>query len=70
MTIAEQTRQEGNAGRIAARPDPDLRRLLGLGLGALDEATSMRLESADSASLDRYAERILTASSVDELFAD
>jgi hypothetical protein len=45
-----------------------LRKLLGLRFGELDEATLTRLESADAASLDRYAERILTASSVDELF--
>ncbi len=62
MTIAEQLRQEGRV--------QTLRKQFGLRFGELNEATLKRLESADEESLDRYAERILTASSLDELFAD
>ena len=74
MAIAEQLRQEGlqeglhqglQRGQVQT-----LRRQLSLRFGELDEAVLTRLESADAASLDRYAERILTASSVEELFAD
>lgn len=82
MTIAEQLRQAGlqeglqqglqqgmqqgmQRGQVQT-----LRKQLILRFGELGEATLTRLESADSASLDRYAERILTASSIDELFAD
>ena len=70
MTIAEQLRQEGLQEGLQRGQVQTLRKHLSLRFGELNEATLTRLESADAASLDRYAERILTASSVEELFAD
>ena len=65
----EEGRQEGiqigeSRGRTAL-----LARLLQLKFGPLAEATQQRLEQADEAQLDAWAERVLSAQSLDELFA-
>jgi predicted transposase YdaD len=74
MTVAEQLRQQGERrglqqglqrGRVQT-----LRRQLELRFGALDESVLERLENADEQALDRYVERVLTASSLDEVFAN
>jgi predicted transposase/invertase (TIGR01784 family) len=54
-------RQQGRAAVLA--------RLLLLKFGPLSEATQQRLEQADDAHLDVWTERILSAQSLDEVFA-
>lgn len=46
-----------------------LSRLLELRFGSLDATVTARLESAKADALDRYAERLLTAASVEDVFA-
>jgi predicted transposase/invertase (TIGR01784 family) len=53
-----------NRGRVAV-----LARQLQLKFGPLGEATQQRLEQADEALLDLWTERILSAQSLDEVFA-
>jgi predicted transposase YdaD len=74
MTIAEQLRQKGlqqglqqglQRGQVRA-----LRKQLELRFGTLDQSVLQRLEAADEETLDRYVERVLTASSLDEVFAN
>jgi len=78
MTIAERLRQEGlERGRQEGRQEGlrtgilggrlrTVRRQLELRFGALDEVTVRRLESSDEAALERFAERVLTARTLDE----
>ena len=54
-------RREGRADMLA--------RLLTLKFGPLTDATQQRLDQADAARLDAWAERILSASSLDYVFA-
>ena len=66
MTIAGQLRQQGlQRGQVRT-----LRKLLELRFGTPDQAVLTRLDAADETTLDRYVERVLTASSLDEVFAD
>jgi predicted transposase YdaD len=70
MTIAEQLRQQGlqqglQQGRLAT-----LRKQLEQRFGRLDRGVVARLEAADDAALDRLTERVLTAASLDEAFAE
>ena len=44
-------------------------RLLQLKFGPLSEATQQRLEQTDEARLDLWTERVLSAQSLDEVFA-
>lgn len=74
MTIAEQLRQEG---RREGRQDglrEGLRsvvlKLLRLKFGELDDAVQARIAAADEATLDRYAERVLSADSIAAVLAD
>ena len=74
MTIAEQLRQEG---RREGRQDglrEGLRsvvlKLLRLKFGELDDAVQARIAAADEATLDRYAERVLSADTLDAVLAD
>ena len=77
MTMAERLRQEGLekglekglvqgmlSGRIRT-----VRKQLELRFGALDPAAVQRLESSDEAALERFAERVLTARTVEEVLA-
>ena len=80
MTIAERLRQEGleqglergreegmRTGMLGGRIRI-VRRQLELRFGALGEAVVQRLESSDEAALERFAERLLTARTVEEVF--
>jgi predicted transposase/invertase (TIGR01784 family) len=61
----QEGRQEGQQqGRAAV-----LARLLQLKFGPLSESTQQRLDQADEARLDVWTERILSAQSVDDVFA-
>jgi hypothetical protein len=62
--LREAWQQRWREGRVAA-----LARLLHLKFGPLSESTQKRLEEADEARLDLLTERILSAQSLDELFA-
>ena len=57
----QQGRQQGRAAVLA--------RQLQLKFGPLAEATQRRLEQADEVSLDLWAERVLSAQGLDEVFA-
>jgi len=82
MTIAEQLEQRGlqqglqqgrqeglqqglQEGRLAI-----LRRLLELRFGKLDTELAARLDAADAQALDRFTERVLTAATIDKVFAE
>ena len=81
MTMAERLRQEGLEKGLAEGREEGLRvgmlggrirtlrRLLELRFGELAPASVQRLESSDEAALDRFAERVLTARTVDEVLA-
>ena len=47
-----------------------LRRLLELKFGSISSEAVVRLEVADGAALERYAERVITATSVGEVLSD
>jgi hypothetical protein len=65
MTLAERLRNEGSARGRAEM----LLKLLTLKFGPPSEDVRSRVQRADEPTLDRWAERVLTAGSVDELFA-
>ena len=74
MTIAQQLRQEG---REEGREEGSLLRLravvtklLTLKFGKLDEPIEARTSTADEATLDRYTERVLSASTLGEVLQD
>lgn len=78
VTIAEQLRQEGlqqgleqglEQGELRGRRAL-LRRLLEVKFGPLDSQILERLNAADADMLDRFAERVVTATSLEELFGD
>lgn len=70
MTIAEQLLQQGRAeGRAEGRADM-LERLLRSKFGALTEQTRARLAQASVDELMRWAERLLAAATLDEVFGD
>ena len=65
FTVTAEGRQEGlQQGRATL-----LARLLQLKFGPLDQATQLRLEQADEATLDLWAERILSAQSLGDVLA-
>ncbi|MBN2196120.1 MAG: Rpn family recombination-promoting nuclease/putative transposase [Polyangiaceae bacterium] len=73
MTSAEQLRQEGYDRGVRE----GLRRLrtavlkqLRIKFGPLDEATQARVAAADDATLDRYAERVLSAATLAAVLED
>ena len=72
MTLAEQWFQEGEAkGRAEGRAEGEaslLTRLLTLKFGPLPEAYQARLASATVADLDAWAERVLFATSLAQVF--
>ncbi len=64
MTSAQQLRQEGSfEGRRGM-----LLKQLKLKFGPIDEATQARVAAADDATLDRYAERVLSAATLAAVF--
>lgn len=74
MTIAEQLRQEGlqqglQQGRQQERAAVLLKQLT-LKFGSLPPACVTRIEAASYEQLERYIERVLTAESLEDLFAD
>jgi predicted transposase YdaD len=70
MTLAERLRNEGREqGRERGREEGGARvllRLLALRFGAPDAAVRARVESADLPTLDRWAEQVLTAVTLDD----
>ncbi|TVR56627.1 MAG: DUF4351 domain-containing protein [Candidatus Competibacteraceae bacterium] len=64
MTIAEQWVQEGRQEGEAKA----LLRLVQVKFGPPEPAVAARIAAADSAQVERWLERILTANSPDELF--
>ena len=77
MTMAERLRQEGlEQGLERGREEGMLggririvRRQLELRFGVLDQTVVQRLESSDEAALERFADRLLTAPTVEEVLA-
>lgn len=77
MTTAERLIAEGEAkGRAAGRAEGEARgraetlaRQLRLKFGVLSDDATRRLASASIEELDRFAERILSAATLDEVFA-
>lgn len=65
----EEGRAEGLAEGRAQRGTELLMKLLRLKFGELDPETVQRLSDASEAELDRWAERVLTASDLSEVFA-
>ncbi len=77
MTLAEQLEQRGELrgraeGELRGRAEGRravLERQLNLKYGTISPVVSAKLAAADSAQLDELSERILTADSIEELFA-
>ena len=61
--------EEGLSQGIRLGEASILQRLIELKFGTLDDATSQRIQSASQEDLERWSERILTAASLEELFA-
>jgi hypothetical protein len=61
-------RAEGVATGRAEGAASVLAKLMALKFGALDLATAERLRSASTAELERWAEHLLTASSLEDVF--
>ena len=74
MTLAEQLMQQGEQRGLEKGLEKGLkrtvRRLLELKFGPLSTETINRIEAADEAALDRYTERVLTATSLEEVLGD
>jgi len=77
MTLAEQLKQQGreeglSQGRLHGllRQRGLVRRQLELKFGALPADALSRLDAAEEAALDRYAERVITAQSRVEVLRD
>ena len=70
MTTAEKLRQEGlEKGRTEGRAELVLKQLT-LKFGPLSEEQTQRVRQAGVEQLDRWAERVLDAESLDEVFGD
>jgi Fic family protein len=67
MTLAEKWIAEGEARGEARGKAETLRKQLTLKFGELSAATLSRLATASEAEIDRFIERILTASTLDEV---
>ena len=68
MTLADRLREEGREqGREQGRQELVLR-LLAIRFGQLPDSVSLRVRSAVEDKLDLWAEKILTATSLDEVF--
>ena len=77
MTLAERLMERGRAqglerGRALGARDGQIKLLLeqlGLRFGALPPETSARLEAGTETELERWAERLLVAATLEEVFA-
>ncbi len=69
MTLAEQLEQRGELRGRAEGRRAVLERLLTLKYGSVSAAVQAKLAAADLAQLDELSERILTADSIEDLFA-
>lgn len=74
MSTAQRLREEGRKegreeGELGARRHL-VSKLLGLRFGALEPAVVAHVNQADNEALERYAERILTAATIDEVLAE
>lgn len=65
----EQGRELGREEGFRLGEASILQRFIELKFGALDDVTSQRIQSASREDLERWSERILTAGSLEELFA-
>ena len=70
MTLAEQLIQQGLSQGKSLGKRGIVRRLLELKFGSLSQEVVSLLDSADEATLERYAERLLTAATVAEVFGE
>jgi hypothetical protein len=74
MTLAEKLRQEGwDKGRQGGRQEGQrqlLLKLLTLRFGHVQQDSASRISEAGDEDLERWAERVLTASSIDEVLDD
>jgi predicted transposase YdaD len=74
MTLAEQLLEQGEKRGIEKGIEKGyravVRRQIELKFGELDSITLARLEAADERTLERYIERVLTASSVGEMLGE
>lgn len=74
MTLAEQFEARGRAEGIARGKAEGERnvllRLLAIKLGEVPETARQRIDAADEAELIRWAERVLSAGSVEDVLAE
>jgi len=81
MTLAEQLKQEGRKEGLSHGLSQGIsegveskralvHRLMERKFGSLSTGAGQQLASADDTSLDRIAERVITASTLDALFSD
>lgn len=70
MTIAEQLRQEGLQQGLQQGQRAVLQHQLEVKFGPLDAEVRRRIEEADTAALERLAERVVTASSLEDVFEE
>lgn len=68
MTIAEQWEQQGMEKGMEKGEAKALLRLVQVKFGPPEPAVAARIAAAESAQVERWLERILTANSPDELF--
>lgn len=68
MTLADQWLQAGIEKGIEKGERTVLAKLLGLKFGPLMEADRVRLERASASELERWAERVLFAATIDDVF--
>ena len=68
MTIAEQWEQQGMEKGMEKGEAKALLRQIQVKFGPPEPAVAARVQAAESAQLERWLERILTANSPDELF--
>lgn len=70
MTLAEKWMAEGEAKGAAKGKAELLHKLASLKFGPLPEGIAERFERATIAELDRWAERVLTASTLEAMLAE
>jgi predicted transposase YdaD len=68
MTTADRLRQEGHTRGIVEGQATLLARQLGRKFGPLSEMIHQRLKSADLAELELWADRLLAANSLEDVF--
>jgi predicted transposase YdaD len=70
MTIADQLLEKGMQRGRQEGYRTLVRRQIALKFGPLDASAVARLDSADEAALERYSERVLTATSIDDVLGE